>query len=197
MSSSENSSGRTLAIVIVVVLIVTFGFIIPLPSFDSIFQEESYYNETIEIIIQFPEVTEFSILLPIILAGTDITPALEDINLDNDKISFKTVNSSSYIEINDTSAQFGMDITAFKPEISGSRIAYESFLFDHSFETDGNDTVSIYLYANISATVTYTLEGKTNLCNSDPQSQTFYLLEIQPGRNVFVADQLSFAYVCA
>ena len=195
--SSVNSSNRLGFVVIIVLMIVVVAMFVPLPNIPSLFQDDSYYNETINISITFPEEVEFSILLPFFLVEGQITPALDDLYRDQTQITFKTINSTRYVEINDTSALFGLVATWIKPNISGSEIAYESFLFDHSFEMDELGKVSIHLYATLTATIIYTLYAETNHCSTHPDGVGFYQTQIQPGRTIFSENSLDFTYLCA
>ena len=188
---------KTFGFIAVVFIILLAAFLIPPSALNFGNRNVSTYEETLELSISFPEETEFSILFPVILAESELSPAIANIGENNPKISYKILNDTRYLEVNDTSSIFGISNTVFLPDRQGSKIEYEEFLFSHEYELDQSGLVSIHLFANISATVTYKIDAVTNLCSFDSGSQVFNSLAVPPGKTSFFPSQISFVTQCA
>jgi hypothetical protein len=183
-----------LGIIAIAAVIVIALFLVP-PSLFNPNRDVSTYEETIQFTISLVEDGEFSILLPMIFADGSVTPALQDI-ASNPQVRIVTRNSTQFIEINGTDS-LGFAATAFKPDISGSATAYESFLFDHSYDLDAEGRIPVILYANSSATVNYILDAETTQCEFEPHLQLFSNLVVSPGKSTYSTTQYGFPSLCA
>jgi len=130
-------------------------------------QEDSVYSESVSIKIAFPEITNFTLFLPTIIADGSLTPSLQDLN--SSQIQTTNINNSLYLKITGNQRQFNWSNSIQLPTIKGNGANYETFLINHRYsgqntEIADNSFLVVLLYAQYNASVVYDFEAHTNMC---------------------------------